>query len=76
MKRIELGDRVRVDIPDEADPDFNQFHGETGKVVEVIEDDAGAATGDSRDSGLFRVELDSGETADFRWRDLRPDGSA
>lgn len=72
MKRFDVGDRVRVDIPDEADPDFDTYHGETGEVVEVIEDGAGETTGDERDSVLFRVELDVGGTADFRWRDLRP----
>lgn len=72
MQRFEEGDRVRIDIPDETDPDFENFHGENGKVVEVIKDDAGVTTGDERDSLIFRVELDEGETADFRWRDLRP----
>jgi len=33
---------------------------------------AGEVTGDDRDSLIFRVELDSGVTEDFRWRDLRP----
>lgn len=39
-------------------------------VVEVIQDDAGANTGDERDSVVYRVEVD-GEQYDFRWRDLR-----
>jgi len=72
MHRFDVGDRVRIDIPDETDPDFERYHGETGEVVEVICDDAGEATGDERDSLIFRVELDGGETVDFRWRDLRP----
>lgn len=73
MRRFEAGDRVRVDIPDENDPDFDRFHGERGSIVKVLKDDAGRESGDERDSYLFRVELDSGETADFRWRDLRPE---
>ncbi len=40
MAELELGDRVRVDITNEADPDF-QWHGEHGTVVDVLEDDAG-----------------------------------
>jgi len=68
---FEKGDRVRVDIPDRDDPDF-QYHREQGEIEKVIEDAAGQETGDERDSRLFRVELDSGETQDFRWRDLRP----
>lgn len=72
MTQFIEGDRVRVDIPDETDPDHEQYHGEHGEIVAVLEDDAGATTGDERDSSLFRVELDNGETVDFRWRDLRP----
>lgn len=72
MPRFEKGDRVRVDIPDETDPDHDEFHGEHGTVIDVIEDTAGEATGDDRDSYLFRIELDSGATIDLRWRDLRP----
>lgn len=72
MRRFEVDDRVRIDIPDETDPDHESYHGRHGVVVEVFEDDAGLETGDERDSVLYRVEFDSDETADFRWRDLRP----
>lgn len=66
------GDRVRIDIPDHDDPDFERFHREQGIVINVVDDDAGSETGDARDSQLYQVELDIGETMDFRWRDLRP----
>lgn len=66
------GDRVRVDIPDQEDPDFEQFHGKHGVVIDVLDDNAGSETGDTRNSQLYRVELEMGETMDFRWRDLRP----
>ena len=72
MHRFEQGDNVRIDIPDTDDPDFDRYHGRTGKIHEVIEDDAGEATGDERDSYLFAVKFDYGETEHFRWRDLRP----
>ncbi|KAB7513660.1 hypothetical protein [Halosegnis rubeus] len=72
MQRFSKGDRVRVDIPDETDPDHKQYHGVHGHVVTVLTDDAKAVTGDERDDHLYRVSLPSGETADFRWRDLRP----
>lgn len=68
---FETGDRVRVDIPDQSDPDF-QFHGELGEVVDIIEDDAGLETGDDRDSVIIRVQLSEDQVMDFRWRDLRP----
>jgi ribosomal protein L21E len=72
MNRFTKGDRVRVDIPDETDPDHDQYHGLHGTVVDVLEDDAGEVTGDDRDTTIYRVELENEETADFRWRDLRP----
>ena len=72
MRRFEVGDRVRIDIPDRDDPDFDAYHDRTGEVVELIEDDAGEVTGDERDSYLFGVEFQNGETEHFRWRDLRP----
>ena len=70
--RFSKGDRVRIDIPDQDDPDFERFHGGHGVVINVLTDGAGTETGDTRDSQLYRVELDMGETMDFRWRDLRP----
>ncbi|THE66477.1 hypothetical protein D8Y22_02130 [Salinadaptatus halalkaliphilus] len=72
MQRFSTGDRVRIDIPDETDPDHEQYHGEHGQIVRVLSDDAGSVTDDTRDSRLYRVALDSGDEADFRWRDLRP----
>jgi len=72
MQRFSESDRVRVDIPDETDPDHERYHGVRGTVVAIISDDAGRATGDERDSLLFRVELEEGSMEDFRWRDLRP----
>lgn len=72
MRRFEEGDKVRIDIPDETDPDHERFHGRQGEVVEIIEDDAGQETGDERDSHLFGVEFEDGSIQHFRWRDLRP----
>jgi hypothetical protein len=60
------------DIPDTGDPDFDHYHDHFGEVVEVIEDDAGKTTGDERDSYLFGVQFEDGDTEHFRWRDLRP----
>lgn len=65
------GDRVRIDIPDTDDPDF-RYHRQQGEIVEVIKDEASSTSGDERDNEIYRVELDSGEVIDFRWRDLRP----
>lgn len=68
---VEEGDQVRIDIPDESDPDF-QYHRSTDRVTAVIKDDAASETADPRDTRLYQVELDSGEQVDFRWRDVRP----
>jgi ribosomal protein L21E len=72
MRRFSEGDRVRIDIPDETDPDYDYYHGSRGTVTDVLEDDAGLETGDERDNILYRVDLDDGDEVDFRWRDLRP----
>ena len=72
MQRFNSGDRVRVDITDDTDPDHGQYHGRHGEVVELLEDDASEMTGDDRDSVIYRIRLDDGETVDLRWRDLRP----
>jgi ribosomal protein L21E len=71
MTEFKQGDRVRIDIPDETDPD-HRLHGEHGEVVGMIQDSAGQETGDRRDSRIYRVRLESDETVDVRWRDLRP----
>jgi ribosomal protein L21E len=35
MDRPSEGDRVRIDIPDETDPDHALYHGEHGTVVAI-----------------------------------------
>jgi len=69
---FEEGDRVRIDIPEETDPDYDRLHGRHGEITAVLEDDAGNVTGDARDAVLYRVLLDNGTGTDVRWRDLRP----
>lgn len=71
MNRFTEGDRVRIDIPDEDDPDHDRLHNRHGEVVSLIRDDAGDETGDPRDSTLYRIDLGN-EEVDVRWRDLRP----
>jgi hypothetical protein len=61
-----------VDIPDETDPDHARYHGLHGIVIEVLEDDADIVISEERAGEIYRVELETGETADFRWRDMRP----
>ena len=70
--RFDVGDCVRIDIPDETDPDHDRLHGCRGKITAILEDDAGEVTGDIRDTVLYRVQLENGTEVDVRWRDLRP----
>jgi hypothetical protein len=72
MSEFGQGDRVRIDIPDKTDPDHAHFHGQHGAIVKMISDDGGRLTNDTDDSTIYRVKLDTGETMDFRRRDLRP----
>ncbi len=44
MHQYRLADRVRIDIPDETDPDF-EYHGEHGMIL-------------SRESGVYKVALE------------------
>ena len=53
MPTFEPGDRVRLDITDTTDTDFN-WHGQHGQVVEVLEGDAGEVTGDDRGTVKFQ----------------------
>lgn len=68
--RLGVGDRVRIDIPHEDDPDHH-LHGEHGHITTMLDDNADESTGDTRDSTIYRIELDE-QTVDMRWRDLRP----
>lgn len=69
---LEEGDRVRIDIPDETDPDHTTLHGRPGVIVEIQNDEAGEVTGDPRDALLYSIRLDDGTETNVRWRDIRP----
>jgi ribosomal protein L21E len=72
MIEFSEGDRVRVDIPDETDVDHQQYHGQHGTIVSTLSDDVDEIIEDEQDARLYRVEFESGQTMDFRRRDLRP----
>ena len=67
----QVGDRVRVDIPERSDPD-HRYHGEAGEIVEVLQDDLSGITGDPRDDYLYRVAFDEEALGrmSFRHHDL------
>lgn len=63
VTRYKLGDRVRIDLPDETYPDF-RYHGEHGIVIGVDVDAAGP---------IYTVGLeDHYVTLDARYQDIRP----
>lgn len=70
MARYSKGNRVRIDIPDERDPDHDQYHGEHGIIVDILE--ANPTVESARDDPVYRVNVDDGDTAYFRRRDIRP----
>lgn len=49
MAHLRQGDRVRIDITDTTDPDFDHYHGRLGTVVETLSDDASEMTGETFD---------------------------
>ncbi len=53
----DVGDRVRIDIPDETDPGHDRYHGEHGQIVDILEDEAGTLTGDDRVSIIYWVQF-------------------
>lgn len=71
MNRFGEGNRVRIDIPDETDPDHD-LHASHGVVSNVLDDDAGLETGDPRDGVLYRVRIKDGRAVDLRAWDIRP----
>ena len=66
------GDRVRVDIPDETDPDHRRFHGRHGRVIAIVPRCSSGEAEADPDRSKYRVEFDGGGYADLRWYDLRP----
>lgn len=68
---VEVGDRVRIDIPDETDEN-HRHHGKLGTVIRVLGDGASEVAGNPSDSSPVRIKLETGEKADFRPRDVRP----
>lgn len=67
VQRFTPGDRVRVDIPDEAHPDHRKYHGRHGEVIAVIPGDRV-----EEERRKYRVDFDVEGYADFPYWHLRP----
>lgn len=52
MRRFDVGDRVRVDLPNESDPDHDAYHGRHGTVAAIIDDDGTFRPGDKAEEYL------------------------
>ena len=72
MSQYDVGERVRIDIPDESDPDHEQYHGEHGQIADILEDEAGSLTGDERGSTIYRVAFSTGGEIDPQHQLIRP----
>ena len=72
MSQYDVGNRVRIDIPDETDPDHEQYHGKHGRIADILEDEAGSLTGDEQDSLIYQIQLDNGDNIDVLYRAIRP----
>jgi ribosomal protein L21E len=63
----QIGERVRVEIPDSSDLD-RRYHGEVGTIVDITTDHLGEITGDLRDNRLYYVEFDDGSLGKMTFR--------
>jgi len=72
MPEYNSGDRVRIDIPDETDPNHDQYHGEHGTIVDLLEDDDDTLSGERHESIIYRIQLNGGEKIDVRQHVVRP----
>lgn len=68
---LQIGERVRVELPDSSDLD-RRYHGKAGTVVDITTDHLGEITGDPQDNRLYHVEFDDGSLGKmtFRHHDL------
>jgi hypothetical protein len=71
LLRFNDGDCVRVDSPDETDPDHDPSHGAHGQIIDGLANDAKIITASSQDSILCRVAFETTKQADFRRWNLR-----
>lgn len=64
---LRLGDRVRISIPDETDPDF-EFHGEHAIIIDIKRDECPCGYG-----MIIRAALEDRDlTLDVHPWDVRP----
>lgn len=67
----EVGDRVRIDIPDETHPE-HLHHGTNGEIIAVMPDRQGQRPDIDPASVQYRVDLDTEGVVDVRAHFVRP----
>jgi ribosomal protein L21E len=68
---FDVGDRVRVDIPDETHPDF-RHHGQSGEIISVLLDGERHSLSTGSMAREVRVDLDAGGVVDVAAVYVRP----
>lgn len=72
MPDYHAGDRVKIDLPNESNPNHDPYHEEHGTIVDSLEDDSNTLGGDEQDSNIYRIHLDAGEKLEIRHLVIRP----
>ena len=72
MPEFSTGDTVRIDIPDETDPDHDQYHGEHGQIIDVVKGEITTITGEQIEETRYRIQLSDGEELELPAHAIRP----
>ena len=72
MAEFSTGDTVCIDIPDETDPDHDSYHGDHGRIIDVVKDEITTITGEQIDEPRYRIRLPDGEELELPAHAIRP----
>lgn len=72
MTDFSAGDTVRIDIPDVTDPDHDQYHGDHGRIIDVVKDEITTITGEQIEEPRYRIRLPDGEELELPAHAIRP----
>jgi len=72
MSEFSTGETVRIDIPDETDPDHDAYHGEHGHVIDIVEGEMTTITGEQVEEIRYRIRLPDGEELELPSHAIRP----
>ena len=72
MSEFSTGETVRIDIPDETDPDHDAYHGEHGQVIGIVEGEITTITGEQVEEIRYRIRLPNSEELELPAYSIRP----